>query len=65
MCEDRIAIVIRAQSVLMDLYEVTSEAALSLLVWAATDDGVTVLEVASSICRQADAEFGAQIHAIA
>ncbi len=65
MSEDRMHAIVRAQSVLVDMYGVTSETALGLLVWAATDDGVTVLEVATSICNQALINSPAQSHAFA
>ncbi len=42
--------IVNAQSILMQEHDVSSETALGLLVWAATDRGVTVLEVALSIC---------------
>jgi len=42
--------IVNAQSILMQKHDVSSETALGLLVWAATDRGVTVLEVALSIC---------------
>jgi len=64
MWEGKMDVVLRAQSRLMSLYDVTSEAALGLLVWAATDDGVTVLEVASSICRQTDVTNEAPIQVV-
>lgn len=65
MRETGISTVLRAQSLLMTLHGVSSETALSLLVWAATDDDVTVLDVATSICRQADVEPGVRSHAVA
>ena len=50
MCESGIEVIVRAQTTLMHDHDVTSETALGLLVWAATDRGVTVLDVASTIC---------------
>lgn len=47
-----IDIIVRAQALLMDQHDVTSETALGLLVWAATDRDTTVVDVARSICSQ-------------
>jgi AmiR/NasT family two-component response regulator len=43
--------IVQAQQTLMTEHDVTSETALSLLVWAATDRGTTVLDVALTICE--------------
>lgn len=53
MGQTSIEAIIEAQSVLMTQHNVTSETALSLLVWAATDRDVTVLDVALTICGTA------------
>ncbi len=53
MGQSSIDMIVEAQTMLMTLHGVTSETALGLLVWAATDRGVTVLEVALSICADA------------
>ncbi len=54
MYQPSIRLIVTAQRILMAEHDVTSETALGLLVWTATDHGVTVLEVASQIC-EADA----------
>jgi AmiR/NasT family two-component response regulator len=53
MCQPSIDVIVTAQRILMNEHAVTSETALGLLVWAATDHGVTVLEVARTICDNA------------
>lgn len=50
--------IVRAQTTLMDEHDVTSETALGLLVWAATDRGTTVLVVAESICARPSHSHG-------
>ncbi|MBC7630335.1 ANTAR domain-containing protein [Aeromicrobium sp.] len=56
MCQTSVDVIIQAQAALMTEHDVTSETALGLLVWAATDGGVTVLEVALTICEAAPDE---------
>lgn len=58
MCQASIDTIITAQHALMTEHDVTSETALGLLVWAATSRGVTVLEVAHTICHGAVATAG-------
>ncbi|MEJ7634736.1 ANTAR domain-containing protein [Aeromicrobium sp.] len=56
MHQTSVEVIIRAQRMLMHEHDVSSETALGLLVWAATDRGVTVLEVADNICGTASHE---------
>ncbi|MBC7597096.1 MAG: hypothetical protein H7288_24795 [Kineosporiaceae bacterium] len=56
MCQASIEPIVSAQALLMNEYDVTSETALGLLVWVATADAVTVLEVALNICHNARTE---------
>ncbi|KAA1380794.1 ANTAR domain-containing protein [Aeromicrobium fastidiosum] len=67
MSQPAIDTIVRAQKTLMDQHDVTSETALGLLVWAATDRGATVLDVAQSILARPHASFGfdSTLHATA
>ena len=67
MSQPAIDTIVRAQQTLMDQHDVTSETALGLLVWAATDRGATVLDVAQSILARPHMSLGfdSTLHATA
>ncbi len=68
MSQASIDIIIRAQKALMIEHSVTSETALGLLVWTATERGATVLDVALTICGAATSrhdEHDGSLHATA
>jgi AmiR/NasT family two-component response regulator len=52
MTTSSMATILRAQSLLMDEHDVTSETALGLLVWESDRRGETVAQVASGICAE-------------
>jgi len=55
MSQASMDVIVTAQTMLMAEHDVSSETALGLLVWTATERGVTVLDVAHAICHSSPA----------